>query len=181
MFLHGFFLLGQVSASVQCFWVWLCVTVDIWVDACIRAFWSTLENACLLFTNMVQLEVVLCRKSKFNHFFTCFCILVKFGFPSDVRLITSKYYAMLVHSVCWGKQYMHAQKQQIFGATVQNLFATCPAFTKAGIRSCFVTFLKCVLESFLSLSLYLISERSMNEYGSLVERYRQGKTNYCRS
>jgi hypothetical protein len=76
------------------------VTADIWVDACIRAFRSALENAYLLFTNMVKLKVVLCRNSEFNNFLTWFCILVKFGFPSGVSLIKSKYYAILVHSLC---------------------------------------------------------------------------------
>jgi len=104
---------------------------------------------------MVKLKVVLSRKSKFSNFLTCVCILVKFGFPSGVRLTKSKYYAMLVHSLCGGKQYMHAQNQQIFGGTVQNLFATCPAFTKAGIRSCFLIFLKCVLEKFLAVTKFI--------------------------
>jgi hypothetical protein len=148
------FLLGQVSASVQCFWVWLCVPVDIWVDACIRTFRGALENAYLLFTNMVKLKVVLCRKSKFNHFLTCFCILVKFGLPSGVRLINQNIMLCLC-IVCVGKQHMDAQNQQIFGTTVQNLFATCPAFTKAGIRSSFVTFLKCVLKRFLAVTKFI--------------------------
>lgn len=54
-----------------------------------------------------------------------------------------------------GKQYMHDQNQQIIGATVQNVFATCPAITKAGIRSCFVTFLKCFLERFMAVAKFI--------------------------
>lgn len=62
------------------------------------------------------------------------------------------------------KQYMHAQNQQIFGATVQNLFATCPALTKAGIRSCFVTFLKCVLERFLAVTKFVCYHWRVSEW-----------------
>lgn len=104
--------------------------------------------------NMVKLKVVLCRKSKFNNFLTYFCIFVKFGLPSGVRLINQNILQCLC-IVCVGKQYMDAQNQQIFGATVQNLFATFPAFTKAGIRSSFVTFLKCVLKRFLVVTKFI--------------------------
>jgi len=50
---------------------------------------------------------------------------------------------------------MHAQNQQIYGATVQNLFATCPPFMQAGLRSCFIAFLKCVLERFLAVTKFI--------------------------
>ena len=77
----------------------------------------------------------------------------------------------------WGKQYMHAQNQQIFGATVQNLFATCLAFTKADIRSCFVTFLKCVLERFLTVPKFISYQWKVSEWVWVIGGMIQAKKN----
>ena len=119
---------------------------------------------------MVKLKVVLCRKSKFNHFLTCVSILVKFGFPIGVRLIKSKYYAMFVHSLC-GENSICMLKTNKYLAPLYKIYLPhAQPSPRLASDHVLLHFLSVFLKDFwLSLSLYIVSERSLNEYGSLVE------------
>jgi len=72
---------------------------------------------------------------------------------------------------------MHAQNQQIYGATVQNLFATCPPFMQAGLRSCFIAFLKCVLERFLAVTKFISYQWKVSEWVWIIGGMIQAKKN----
>jgi len=120
--------------------------------------------------NMVKLKVVLCKKSKFNHFLACVCILVIFGFPSGVRLIKSKYYATLVHSLCGGNSICMLKTNKYLAPLYKIFLLHVQPSPRLASDHVLLYFLSVLLKDFwLSLSLYLVSERSMNEYGSLVE------------
>ena len=116
----------------------------------------------------IILYAVLCRKSKFNQFLTCFCILMKFGIPSGVRLIKSKYYAC-TQSV-WGNSICMLKTNKYMVPLYKIYLPHAHPSCRLASDHVLLHFLSVFLKDFwLSLSLYLISERSVNECGSLVE------------